>query len=70
MLVVDELVANAIVHGKGQNGVEPMPLGKEDYALSVCNDRSPLPEGFYPAARDGLRMRLGSSPNHSKPELR
>ena len=37
--------ANAIKHGKGLITVELMFEGKEDYALSVSNDGSVLPEG-------------------------
>ena len=60
-LIVNELVTNAIEHGKGQITVTLEPRSGEGYALSVCNDGSTLPDGFDPAACSGLGLRLVSS---------
>jgi two-component sensor histidine kinase len=58
-LIVNELVTNAIKHGKGRITVKLEPQsGKKSYVLSVCNDGSDLPEGFDPAACHGLGMTL------------
>jgi len=56
-LIVNELVTNAIKHGKGAISVtlEPQP-GRA--ALSVCNHGSVLPDDFDPAASKGLGMSL------------
>lgn len=59
-LIVNELVTNAIKHGKGRITVRLTQSG-EGYALSVCNEGSTLPEGFDPAACSGLGMSLVSS---------
>ena len=59
-LVVNELVTNAIKHGKGRITVKLARSG-EGYALSVCNEGSTLPEGFDPTASGGLGMNLVSS---------
>jgi two-component sensor histidine kinase len=60
-LVVNELVTNAIKHGRGRITVKLESHAGERYALSVCNDGSALPEGFDPAACTGLGMSLVSS---------
>jgi two-component sensor histidine kinase len=60
-LIVNELVTNAIKHGKGRITVKLELQSERGYALSVCNDGSVLPEGFDPAACDGLGMNLVSS---------
>ncbi len=57
-LIVNELVTNAIKHGRGQITVKLEPQSAKGYALSVCNDGSVLPEGFDPAACEGLGMSL------------
>lgn len=59
-LIVNELVTNAIKHGKGRITVKLAPFGK-GHALSVCNDGSCLPEGFDPTACKSLGMNLVSS---------
>ena len=59
-LIVNELVTNAIKHGRGRITVTLAPSGK-GHALSVSNDGSDLPEGFDPAACKGLGMTLVSS---------
>lgn len=56
-LIVNELVTNAIKHGKGLIAVRLAQAG-EGYALSVYNDGSTLPEGFDPTACTGLGMNL------------
>jgi two-component system, sensor histidine kinase PdtaS len=59
-LIVNELVTNAIKHGKGRITVTLAPSGK-GHALSVCNAGSSLPEGFDPSACKGMGMTLVSS---------
>ena len=59
-LIVNELVTNAIKHGRGRITVTLAPSGMR-HALSVSNDGSDLPEGFDPAAGKGLGMTLVSS---------
>jgi two-component system, sensor histidine kinase PdtaS len=59
-LIVNELVTNAIKHGKGRITVKLAPSAT-GHALSVCNDGVELPEGFDPAASKGLGMTLVSS---------
>lgn len=60
-LIVNELVTNAIKHGRGQITVKLNRQPARGYALSVANDGSTLPEGFDPAACSGLGMTLVSS---------
>jgi two-component sensor histidine kinase len=59
-LIVNELVTNAIKHGRGRITVTLGPSGKR-HALSVSNSGSDLPEGFDPTACKGLGMTLVSS---------
>jgi two-component system, sensor histidine kinase PdtaS len=59
-LIVNELVTNAIKHGRGRITVTLAPFGK-GHALSVRNHGSGLPEGFDPSACKGLGMTLVSS---------
>ncbi|MCF8534299.1 MAG: sensor histidine kinase [Reyranella sp.] len=59
-LIANELVTNAIKHGKGRITVKLAQSG-QGHALSVCNEGSTLPEGFDPAACAGLGMSLVSS---------
>jgi two-component sensor histidine kinase len=59
-LIVNELVTNAIKHGRGRIAVTLAPSGKR-HALSVSNDGAALPEGFDPTACKGLGMKLVSS---------
>jgi len=60
-LIVNELVTNAIKHGKGRITVKLEPRASNGYALSVCNEGSTLPEGFDPTACNGLGMSLVSA---------
>jgi two-component sensor histidine kinase len=60
-LIVNELVTNAIKHGRGQITVKLERQPAKGYALSVGNDGSSLPAGFDPAACSGLGMTLVSS---------
>ena len=59
-LIVNELITNAIKHGRGRITVTLAPSGK-GHALSVSNDGADLPEGFDPIACKGLGMTLVSS---------
>jgi two-component sensor histidine kinase len=59
-LIVNELITNAIKHGRGRITVALTPSGK-GHALSVSNDGSDLPEGFDPTNCKGLGMTLVSS---------
>jgi two-component system, sensor histidine kinase PdtaS len=59
-LIVNELITNAIKHGRGRITVTLAQSGK-GHALSVSNDGSDLPEGFDPTACKGLGMSLVSS---------
>ncbi len=59
-LIVNELVTNAIKHGRGRITVKLAPSAT-GHALSVCNDGVDLPEGFDPTASKGLGMTLVSS---------
>jgi two-component system, sensor histidine kinase PdtaS len=56
--IVNELITNAAKYGKGPITVRLAPNPGKGYALSVSNDGSPLPEGFDPAACDGLGMKI------------
>jgi two-component sensor histidine kinase/tellurite resistance protein len=56
--IANELITNAAKYGTGRITVSlESNLGK-GYALSVSNDGPGLPEGFDPAARNGLGMRI------------
>ncbi|MFI5387923.1 MAG: sensor histidine kinase, partial [Fimbriimonadales bacterium] len=55
-LVVNELVTNAIKHGRGRITVALEPQPARGCTLSVCNDGSVMPDGFDPAASEGLGM--------------
>ena len=59
-LIVNELITNAIKHGRGRITVTLAPSGMR-HALSVCNAGSGLPHDFNPAASKGLGMSLVSS---------
>jgi two-component sensor histidine kinase len=59
-LIANELITNAIKHGKGRITVRLAPAGK-GHALSVSNDGSELPEGFDLTRCKGLGMSLVSS---------
>lgn len=56
--IVSELITNAAKYGKGRISVRLEPNPGQGYALSVSNDGPGLPEGFDPAARNGLGMRI------------
>lgn len=60
-LIVNELVTNAIKHGRGKITVKLKQQPSKGYALSVANDGSTLPAGFDPAACSSLGMTLVSS---------
>jgi two-component system, sensor histidine kinase PdtaS len=59
-LIVNELVTNAIKHGRGRITVTLAPSGRR-HALSVSNDGAALPKGFDPTACKGMGMTLVSS---------
>ena len=54
----DELITNAVKYGTGRITVSLEPNPEKGYALSVSNDGPGLPEGFDPADRKGLGMRI------------
>lgn len=56
--IVSELITNAAKYGKGRISVRLEPNPGQGYALSVSNDGPGLPEGFDPAACNGLGMRI------------
>ena len=56
--IVSELITNAAKYGKGRISVRLEPNPGKGYALSVSNDGPSLPDGFDPAARNGLGMRI------------
>jgi two-component sensor histidine kinase len=56
--IANELVTNALKYGAGTITVSLEPDREKGYALSVSNDGPGLPEGFDPAARKGLGMRI------------
>ena len=56
--IANELITNAAKYGKGRITVSLEPNPEKGYALSVSNDGPALPEGFDPAARKGLGMRI------------
>jgi len=60
-LIVNELVTNAIKHGRGRIAVKLERPSEKSYTLSVSNEGSTLPEGFDPAAGSGLGMTLVAS---------
>ena len=56
--IANELITNAAKYGKGRITVRLEQNLEKGYALSVSNDGPALPEGFDPAARKGLGMRI------------
>ena len=56
--IVSELITNAAKYGKGRISLRLERNSKQGYALSVSNDGPGLPEGFDPAAGNGLGMRI------------
>jgi two-component sensor histidine kinase len=56
--IVNELITNAAKYGEGLITVRLAPNPGKGYALSVSNDGPALPEGFDPAACNGLGMKI------------
>ncbi len=56
--IISELITNAAKYGKGRIAVRLESVPAKGYALSVSNDGPGLPEGFDPAASNGLGMRI------------
>ncbi|HET7377462.1 MAG TPA: sensor histidine kinase [Anaerolineae bacterium] len=56
--IVNELITNAGKYGEGRITVRLERNSGKGYALSVCNDGASLPEGFDPAAGNGMGMRI------------
>jgi two-component sensor histidine kinase len=56
--IVNELITNAAKYGEGPITVGLRPNPGKGYALSVLNDGPALPEGFDPAACNGLGMKI------------
>jgi two-component sensor histidine kinase len=56
--IVNELVTNAVKYGKGRITVRLQENPGRGFALSVSNGGPSLPEGFDPAARAGLGLKL------------
>ena len=56
--IANELITNAVKHGRGRIIVCLDTHPAKGYALSVSNDGPPLPDGFDPAACKGLGMKL------------
>ena len=59
--IANELITNATKYGEGRIAVRLERHLEKGYALSVSNDGPALPEGFDPAARKGLGMRIVQS---------
>ena len=56
--ITNELITNAAKYGKGRITVRLDQSVDKHYSLSVSNDGPPLPDGFDPAACQGLGMRI------------
>jgi two-component system, sensor histidine kinase PdtaS len=56
--IANELITNAAKCGTGRIAVSLEVNRAKGYALSVANDGPALPEGFDPAAGEGLGMRI------------
>jgi two-component system, sensor histidine kinase PdtaS len=56
--IANELITNAVKYGTGRITVSLEPNPEKGYALSVSNDGPGLPEGFDPADRKGVGMRI------------
>jgi two-component system, sensor histidine kinase PdtaS len=56
--IANELITNAAKYGTGRITVRLESNPVKGYALSVANDGPGLPEGFDPAAREGLGMKI------------
>ena len=59
--IANELISNAAKYGNGRITVRLEQNLEKGYALSVSNDGPALSEGFDPAARRGLGMRIVQS---------
>lgn len=59
--IANELITNAAKYGTGRITVSLESNPGKGYALSVANDGPGLPEGFDPASRKGLGMRIVQS---------
>lgn len=60
-LIVNELITNAAKHGQGVITIRLEETPEGGKLLSVCNEGPPLPEGFDPAASEGLGMQIVQS---------
>jgi two-component system, sensor histidine kinase PdtaS len=56
--IASELITNAVKYGTGRITVSLERNSEKSYALAVSNDGPGLPEGFDPADRKGLGMRI------------
>jgi two-component sensor histidine kinase len=56
--IVNEMITNAAKYGEGPVTVRLAPDPGKGYALTVSNDGPALPEGFDPAACNGLGMKI------------
>ncbi len=56
--IANEMITNAAKYGKGQITITLERNPARGYALSVSNDGPSLPEGFDPAARVGMGMKI------------
>jgi two-component sensor histidine kinase len=56
--IASELITNAVKYGTGRITVSLERNPEKSYALAVSNDGPGLPEGFDPADRKGLGMRI------------
>jgi two-component system, sensor histidine kinase PdtaS len=56
--IASELITNAVKYGTGRITVSLELNSEKGYALAVSNDGAGLPEGFDPADRKGLGMRI------------
>ncbi len=56
--IANELITNAAKCGAGRITVTLKPNPEKGYALSVSNDGPDLQEGFDPAVRKGLGMKI------------
>jgi two-component sensor histidine kinase len=56
--IANELITNAVKYGTGRITVKLEANPPKGYALTVANEGPGLPEGFDPAARKGLGMKI------------
>lgn len=56
--IVSELITNAVKYGDGAIAIRIAPDARKGWALSVENGGPALPDGFDPAERKGLGMRI------------